>query len=1129
MKKFISLFLSILLLSMPFLAMADGLASQEAETFSITYQDGVENQIFKQKTYIVKAGEKTPVFTVEASVREGHEFSGWSPNFEQTVTKDVTYIAQWKQLLAKSEEDITQTPPYVPPNEPEKSAEDITPNPDEPVTIPENKEIAPNNKQKNTDPLITFDEPAITEEENNANTNNKADSTDDNEKMPPEGITTDDPKNEDGGKDLPAETDQADQPSTTESNSDTPVPSDDPPTIAVPTESIQSTESTPTDNADTAIPASDETYTVKYYGNNTIYGNLPKDSNTYQSGDEVTVMGIGTASSPGYIFQYWTLDKEGLGQRYNPDDTHTITANTIFYAQWELDTSIDQIGVLVVDNTFVHKEGSYIEGYKVPGVTYKLYKTEDNSLVDTQTSDENGQLTFYVPRNIVYYIVQSEAPQGFNKDDKQHQLVAAGSELPQIKSSSITLTLSRVRAPLELTVQDKNTGAPIPNVTLEMYFKHPQFGELSLSEHMRSQDFGTAIKTDENGKFTIANLPAGSYRIEETSAIDGYQKMSDTSFSTGQNNLVLEKVPVKALYTVTYTDGVAGATYFADQKYTVEEGSETPAFEGTPTRENYIFVDWNPLVADTVTENVTYAAQWESNNISVYDLAGVDSALSSPDGLGTITGRIAKSHVKPEDLTPPVAGATIILYEYDGNWIPVPGKELARGTTDENGNFAIKVKPNNRGKDIYIVVKASKGESQQPQGQHATTFLRGISPLVKIHFKTSSGEVLAPQEDLWGEFGETYTIKPKDIPGYKHTTTEGESTGTFTSNVKTLTFIYTKLTNYTVTYTDGVDNEIIFADQTFTTTEGSDTPSFSGTPSRQGYTFTGWDPPIEDKVIKDVTYTAQWKADEYTVTYDANGGSGAPVDSKTYIFNAVVTISASEGMKKEYHQFIGWNTQKDGSGTQYNPNNTFNIKENTVLYAQWKPLPTFTVTFVTNGGSTVNPLTGIISGSFITKPVNPTRAGYHFIGWFKENTLNTLWNFATDQVMQNTVLYAKWEPVESSHTVWFDSGGGSYVYPYYNVSHGSTIYAPKNPVRKGYTFTGWYMEPTLNTVWNFKHYGVYNSMTLYAGWKAGSSGSGIPNAGDDGVGPYITMGLISLTIGTACYGLYKKSKRRFNE
>lgn len=66
------------------------------------------------------------------------------------------------------------------------------------------------------------------------------------------------------------------------------------------------------------------------------------------------------------------------------------------------------------------------------------------------------------------------------------------------------------------------------------------------------------------------------------------------------------------LYTVTYTDGVKGKA-FKDQVYKdLESGTDTPKFDGKPTRKGYTFTGWSPKVTDTVTKDVTYVAQWKS-------------------------------------------------------------------------------------------------------------------------------------------------------------------------------------------------------------------------------------------------------------------------------------------------------------------------------------------------------------------------------------------------------------------------------------------------------------------------------------------------------------------------------------
>ena len=65
-------------------------------------------------------------------------------------------------------------------------------------------------------------------------------------------------------------------------------------------------------------------------------------------------------------------------------------------------------------------------------------------------------------------------------------------------------------------------------------------------------------------------------------------------------------------------------------------------------------------------------------------------------------------------------------------------------------------------------------------------------------------------------------------------------------------------TRYTVTYTDGVDGEVVFEDKVFNVVVGSSTPGFGGTPTRAGYTFTGWSPAVEENVTNNITYNATW-------------------------------------------------------------------------------------------------------------------------------------------------------------------------------------------------------------------------------------------------------------------------------
>ena len=91
------------------------------------------------------------------------------------------------------------------------------------------------------------------------------------------------------------------------------------------------------------------------------------------------------------------------------------------------------------------------------------------------------------------------------------------------------------------------------------------------------------------------------------------------------SNGVTFNVSCEQKYTVTYTDGVDGEVIFADQVSYKKPGEKTPAFRGTPTRTGYKFIRWEPAVAATVTENVTYTAVWEEEKYTVTYTDGVEN------------------------------------------------------------------------------------------------------------------------------------------------------------------------------------------------------------------------------------------------------------------------------------------------------------------------------------------------------------------------------------------------------------------------------------------------------------------------------------------------------------------------
>ena len=125
---------------------------------------------------------------------------------------------------------------------------------------------------------------------------------------------------------------------------------------------------------------------------------------------------------------------------------------------------------------------------------------------------------------------------------------------------------------------------------------------------------------------------------------------------------------------------------------------------------------------------------------------------------------------------------------------------------------------------------------------------------------------------------------------------------------------------YTVSYTDGVENEEIFADQVYgNLLSGTATPAFNGTPTRTGYVFGGWNPTVADKVTESKIYSATWKPDangngiaddeedKYTVTY-TDGVKGKAFADQVYdnLLSGTDTPAFNGKPTRKGYTFVSW-------------------------------------------------------------------------------------------------------------------------------------------------------------------------------------------------------------------------------
>ena len=203
-------------------------------------------------------------------------------------------------------------------------------------------------------------------------------------------------------------------------------------------------------------------------------------------------------------------------------------------------------------------------------------------------------------------------------------------------------------------------------------------------------------------------------------------------------------------------------------------------------------------------------------------------------------------------------------------------------------------------------------------------------------------------------------------------------------------------------------------------------------PTRKGYTFKGWDKEIPETMpAENITVKAQWEINQYTITFDTNGGSEiAPI---TQDYGTEITVP-DKPTRKGY-TFKGWDKEIPETMPA----------ENITVKAQWEINP-YTITFDTNGGSEIAPITQDY-GTKITAPDNPTRKGYTFKGWDKE--------IPKTMPAENITVKAQWEI--NQYTIAFDTNGGSEIAPI-TQDYGTEITAPDKPTRKGYTFKGWDKE-----------------------------------------------------------------------
>ena len=204
-------------------------------------------------------------------------------------------------------------------------------------------------------------------------------------------------------------------------------------------------------------------------------------------------------------------------------------------------------------------------------------------------------------------------------------------------------------------------------------------------------------------------------------------------------------------------------------------------------------------------------------------------------------------------------------------------------------------------------------------------------------------------------------------------------------------------------------------------------------PTKEGYTFIGWyngesEWNFETPVTADLTLTAKWQINRYTITFDTAGGSEVP--SITQDYGTAITPPAAP--TRTGYTFAGWDRESP---------TTMPAGDMTIT-ARWT-VNQYTITFKPeNGGQDI-----VIKqdyGTAITAPANPTKTGYTFAGWDK--------TIPSTMPAENITLTARWTVNQYTITFKPENGGQDIVI---KQDYGTAITAPANPTKTGYTFAGW--------------------------------------------------------------------------
>lgn len=226
-------------------------------------------------------------------------------------------------------------------------------------------------------------------------------------------------------------------------------------------------------------------------------------------------------------------------------------------------------------------------------------------------------------------------------------------------------------------------------------------------------------------------------------------------------------------------------------------------------------------------------------------------------------------------------------------------------------------------------------------------------------------------------------------------------------------------------------------------------------PQKDGFTFIGWyideDLTIPfnyqiNPIVQNLTVYAKWEVMKYQVRFVTNNGEA---DVVKYVAWKEI-VEEPKDITKEGYKLVGW--YRDSQYQNIFNINFVKIDQELTLYAKWE-IKKLNVSFITNSDEKIESIK-IDWNTLLDLPSNPDKLGHEFRGWYYDEDFTSPF-LPQAPITSDLILYAKWEI--KSFMVTFETFGGSTIEPLI-VEWNSYLDNKIIPVRRGYTFTGWFIN-----------------------------------------------------------------------